>query len=194
MIKKAAASGAPSKQPKAEGIVGREARNSPKAKSPRAQAVDLAKPALPNRRPLSAIEADIIATQTNDAASLIKRGEYLIEAKESEQIEHGDWTRWLSNNFDLSERTAQSQMQVARYVAGLAKSAKIAVLNLSKSALYKMSHGDYHADCIPAILQEAGKRFLTPRDAKRVIYKYQESTRRRKSAKPSASSQRSIVI
>ena len=40
------------------------------------------KPALPNRRPLSAIEADIIATQTDDTANLIKRGEYLIEAKE----------------------------------------------------------------------------------------------------------------
>ena len=36
-------------------------------------------------------------------------------------------------------------MQVARYVAGLAKNETIAVLNLSKSALYTMSHGDYHA-------------------------------------------------
>ena len=90
------------------------------------------KPALPNWRTLSAIEADIIATQTNDAASLFKRGQYLIEAKESEQIAHGEWTRWLSNNFDLGERTAQSQMQVARFVAGLGKNEKIAVLNLSE--------------------------------------------------------------
>ncbi len=99
------------------------------------------KPALPNRRPLSAIEADIAATQTDDTANLIRRGEYLIEAKE--QIDHGDWTCWLDNNFDLSERTAQSQMQAARFVAGLGKNETIAVLNLSKSALYKISHGDY---------------------------------------------------
>jgi hypothetical protein len=133
------------------------------------------KPALPNRRSLSAIEADIAATQTDDTANLIRRGEYLIEAKESEQIAHGEWTRWLSNNFDLSERTAQSQMQVARFVAGLGKNETIAVLNLSKSALYTISADDYHAvDCIPAILQEASKRFLTPRDVKRVIYKYRE--------------------
>jgi hypothetical protein len=86
-------------------------------------AAEREKPALPNRRPLSAIEADIAATQTDDTANLIRRGEYLIEAKE--QIDHGDWTRWLSNNFDLSERTAQSQMQVARYVPGSAKTKRL---------------------------------------------------------------------
>ena len=37
-----------------------------------------------------------------------------------------------------------------------------------------MSHGDYHADCIPAILEEAGKRYLTPRDVSRIIFKYRE--------------------
>ena len=136
-------------------------------------AAEAKKPALANQRPLSAIEADIAATQTDDTANLIRRGEYLIEAKE--QIEHGDWTRWLSANFDLSERTAQSQMQVARYVAGLGKNETIAVLNLSKAVLYAMSYGDYHADYIPAILQQAGKQFLTPRGVKRVIYKYKEA-------------------
>jgi hypothetical protein len=148
-----------------------EAERATKMAAQKAARLAAKKPALPNRRPLSAIEADIASTQTDDTGNLIKRGEYLIEAKE--QIEHGEWTRWLDHNFDLSERTAQSQMQVARYVAGLGKTATIAVLNLSKSAIYTISADNYRAvDCIPAILEEAGKRFLTLRGVQRVIYKY----------------------
>jgi hypothetical protein len=41
-------------------------------------------------------------------------GEMLIEAKESDQVPHGSWSRWLTKNFDLSQRTAQVYMQWAR--------------------------------------------------------------------------------
>jgi hypothetical protein len=39
-------------------------------------------------------------------------GEMLIEAKE--QVGYGGWGRWLTKNFDLSERTARDYMRWAR--------------------------------------------------------------------------------
>jgi hypothetical protein len=36
----------------------------------------------------------------------------LIEAKG--QVPHGSWSRWLNKNFELSERTAQRHMRLAR--------------------------------------------------------------------------------
>jgi hypothetical protein len=41
-------------------------------------------------------------------------GEMLNEAKDSGQIPHGSWSRWLTKNFDLSQRTAQVYMAWAR--------------------------------------------------------------------------------
>ena len=41
-----------------------------------------------------------------------RAGEMLIEAKD--QVGHGGWSRWLSKNFDLSQRTAQDYMRWAR--------------------------------------------------------------------------------
>jgi hypothetical protein len=41
-------------------------------------------------------------------------GEMLNEAKDSGQIPHGSWSRWLTKNFDLSQRTAQRYMEWAR--------------------------------------------------------------------------------
>jgi len=43
-----------------------------------------------------------------------RAGEMLIEAKE--QVARGTWGRWLSKNFDLSDRTAQVYMQLARQI------------------------------------------------------------------------------
>jgi len=41
-------------------------------------------------------------------------GDLLIEAKD--QVAHGGWSRWLTKNFDLSERTARMYMQWAREI------------------------------------------------------------------------------
>ena len=40
-----------------------------------------------------------------------KAGELLLEAKE--QVEHGEWTNWVSHNFSLSKRTAEIYMDLA---------------------------------------------------------------------------------
>jgi Protein of unknown function (DUF3102) len=43
----------------------------------------------------------------------VRAGELLIEAKD--QVSHGSWGRWLTKNFDLSDRTARVWMQWARH-------------------------------------------------------------------------------
>jgi hypothetical protein len=54
--------------------------------------------------------------QRGDDAGLnhyAKAGEMLNEAKG--QVGHGGWTKWLSKNFDLSDRQAQRYMRMARH-------------------------------------------------------------------------------
>ena len=41
----------------------------------------------------------------------IKAGEALSKAKE--KVKHGEWSRWIHNNCELSERTAQLYMRMA---------------------------------------------------------------------------------
>jgi hypothetical protein len=50
------------------------------------------------------------ARQTLDHA--IRAGELLLQAKD--KVGHGRWTDWLPNHCDLSERTAQAYMRLAR--------------------------------------------------------------------------------
>ena len=47
----------------------------------------------------------------------VRVGELLIEAKET--VAHGHWGRWLADNIEFSERTAQAYMRVARQLPGL---------------------------------------------------------------------------
>jgi hypothetical protein len=42
----------------------------------------------------------------------IAAGELLIEAKK--QVRHGEWLPWLDENVEISERTAQAYMKLAR--------------------------------------------------------------------------------
>jgi hypothetical protein len=82
-------------------------------------------------RTLDSITGEIHAALKVQTLNIILVGELLVEA--NEQVEHGKWLPWLHQEFDLSERTAHRYMRVARLVA---KSATVANLNLSPSALY----------------------------------------------------------
>jgi hypothetical protein len=68
------------------------------------------------KRDLSAIEADICATLKRGTADIIKVGELLCEAKANKaQIPHGEWVKWLSGKFSLSERSAQKYMRAYKW-------------------------------------------------------------------------------
>jgi Protein of unknown function (DUF3102) len=53
-----------------------------------------------------------------------RAGEMLLEAKE--QLAHGSWLRWLSRNVELSDRTANRYMRLARADEGESDGSKSA--------------------------------------------------------------------
>ena len=70
---------------------------------------------------------DAAGTATRHAMTC---GEMLIEAKK--ELSHGEWLPWLKEHCEISERTAQAYMRIARKVAemDIAKSAAVADLPL----------------------------------------------------------------
>ena len=68
----------------------------------------------------------------------LRAGELLIEAKT--RVQHGEWGRWLEENFEGSSRTAQGYMKVAREIPNLdgTKAQHVADLSL-RSALKELS-------------------------------------------------------
>lgn len=68
----------------------------------------------------------------------LRAGELLIEAKS--RVQHGEWGRWLEENFEGSSRTAQGYMKVAREIPNLdgTKAQHVADLSL-RGALKELS-------------------------------------------------------
>lgn len=65
-----------------------------------------------NTRPIETITAEIQQLKADAGNAIIAIGERLIEAKE--QLPHGDWLPWLTEQVDFSERTARNFMRLAR--------------------------------------------------------------------------------
>lgn len=62
-------------------------------------------------RPLLVIEAEINFYKQQTATGIIEIGKRLIEAKQ--QLQHGEWGKWLEEKVDFSQRTANQFMRVA---------------------------------------------------------------------------------
>jgi hypothetical protein len=60
------------------------------------------------------IQEELIAGNEAGMEHYIKAGRLLNEVKDSGQVAHGSWSRWLKTNFELGQRTAQDYMRVAR--------------------------------------------------------------------------------
>ena len=70
-------------------------------------------------------------------SALMDAGDRLQEAKDA--LDHGQWDDWLSDNFELSDRTARLCMQFARHRARIeAKMATVATLGI-REALEQIS-------------------------------------------------------
>lgn len=63
-------------------------------------------------RPLELIEAEINFYKAQTASGIIEIGKRLIEAKQ--QLQHGEWGKWLEEKVDFSQNTANQFMRVAR--------------------------------------------------------------------------------
>jgi hypothetical protein len=77
-----------------------------------------------------------------ETTNIIEIGKLLIEARELELVHHGEWKDWLSDNFDMSYRTALRYTDAAKYVES--KSATVALFdfeNLSPTVLYWLASG-----------------------------------------------------
>jgi hypothetical protein len=58
------------------------------------------------------IQVELAAGDEAGLAHYRRAGEMLIEAKD--QVPHGSWTRWLTKHFELSQKTAQRYVRLAR--------------------------------------------------------------------------------
>ncbi len=63
-------------------------------------------------RPLELIEAEIRFYAKQSADSMVEVGKRLIEAKE--QVQHGEWGKWLEEKVEFSQDVANNFMKIAR--------------------------------------------------------------------------------
>ena len=117
-------------------------------------------------RELATIVAEIHETFRSDTASVVKRGELLIEAKQ--QVKHGEWLLWLDTYFSMDARTAQRAMAAAKFAA---KYDTAVVFNLSVDALYALSGGDFSTKVVAAVMAKAATQPIRTR----TIYDIEES-------------------
>jgi hypothetical protein len=82
-------------------------------------------------RPLEVIESEINFYKSQTASGIIEIGKRLIEAKE--QLQHGEWGRWLEEKVEFGERTAQRFMQVANEIQNTS-----ALTDLPKSKVFAL--------------------------------------------------------
>jgi hypothetical protein len=62
-------------------------------------------------RPIAVIETEINILKNQTASGIIEIGKRLIEAKE--QLQHGEWGRWLEEKVEFSQDTARNFMRAA---------------------------------------------------------------------------------
>jgi hypothetical protein len=105
---------------------------------------------------LDRIAAKVRTALRNQIKNVIEIGKLLIESRE--HLEHGDWQAWLSENFDLSIRTAQRYVAAAEYVARKSSDTVCDFANLAAGVLYQLAEGRYGEQEEAAILAEARER------------------------------------
>lgn len=98
-------------------------------------------------RTMEEITAEAIRHQTEGADAVIGLGNCLLEAKA--QLQHGEWLSWLADNLNLSERSAQELMRIARNcsnpraLADLGKKKVLSILTLPPAERELFLDGDY---------------------------------------------------
>ena len=98
-------------------------------------------------RTMEEITAEAIRHQMEGADAIIGLGNCLIEAKGL--LPHGEWLAWLAENLNLSERSAQELMRIARNcsnpraLADLGKKKVLSILTLPPAERELFLDGDY---------------------------------------------------
>jgi len=111
------------------------------------------------RRDLAVIVGELQTAVKVENSNIITIGSLLIEARE--QVEHGQWMKWLNENFDSSVSTAENYMNTAKLAA---KFPTVGNLKLRPSVLYLLGaakHSMFDSKVIKAILQEAESNWVS---------------------------------
>jgi len=104
---------------------------------------------------LDRITAKLRTALRSQTKNIIDIGKLLIESRK--HLEHGEWQEWLSENFDLSYRTALNYVSAAEYVAR--KSETVAhFANLAPTVLYRLAADNYSEQEEAAILAATRER------------------------------------
>jgi hypothetical protein len=112
------------------------------------------------KTPLDQIAAQIHALLKRATKDVIEIGNLLLKSRALLELEHGEWQLWLTENFDLSYRTALRYCTAAEYVyvASKGKSDTVSLFaNLSPTVLYALAEGRYSKAVEKAILDAARK-------------------------------------
>jgi len=117
---------------------------------------------VPQRRTeLDRITAQLHTILRRDTTSIVEKGKLLLRSRELLADEHGEWMPWLTENFDMSYRSAINYCKAAEYVARKGKSATVAnFANVAPTVLYGLAEGNYTEQEESEILAQAkaGKR------------------------------------
>ena len=111
---------------------------------------------------LSRIESEIRVLQRETALGILSIGDKLLEAKEI--VPFGEWEKWLSQNIEMSNRTARNFMRIAQAFIGEDRQA-IADLEITK--LYLLV--ELPEDKRNKLLDSYSIREMTTRELKSVI-------------------------
>jgi hypothetical protein len=96
------------------------------------------------------------AALRRETTSILEIGGLLLQARKLVAAAHGEWMPWLSENFDLSYRTALRSCKAAEYAAAKKKSVTVTHLSsLSPTVLYGLAEGAYTPKQEAAILAES---------------------------------------
>src|SRR5262245_27400621 len=92
------------------------------------------------QRELDQIAAKLRSALQRQTKNIIEIGDLLIKSRE--HLDHGEWQRWLAENFDLSYRSALRYEATAKYVAR--KSDTVSdFTNVAPTVLYRLADGGY---------------------------------------------------
>lgn len=138
-------------------------------------------------KPLDLITEEILFYKRQAGGAIIEIGKRLLEAKA--QLGHGEWLPWLREKVDISERSAQGFMRLAREYS---KSADVADLGASKAlallALPESERADFVAETHTVNGVEKTAAEMTVKELKEAIQARDQALREAQEAEARARS------
>ena len=140
---------------------------------------------LEEERDLLLIEGEILFYKRQAGGAFLEIGKRLNEAKR--QLSHGEWLPWLREKVDISERSAQDLMRLAREysksaeIADLGASKALALLGLPASERERFTAEKHAVDGVEKSVSE-----MTAKELKQAIRERDEAVKAAQAAKADA--------